>query len=202
MATAFHAGTASPAAYAHACGSSEDYSVFSAEQRRCETSTVSGRTPSLSLSLSSVQSSSVCLCVRVLISYISGNSHMAKHEMRTITGDKWDAGIWGSRAMPPSYTNTPPRAKLYFFFGEDDHWVADETRDGLIQRYGRAMNHGFEEEKDNEKEKDRWRSVMEIDQSGISHGFCLSMYKSCHSFKFHHVLFGFEVREGRKEADL
>ena len=61
--------------------------------------------------------------------------YMGCDEMRQITVDKWDADVWG--AVHPSPTNVP-RPKLFFYFGENDHWVADHTRDDLMRCRGRG----------------------------------------------------------------
>lgn len=80
---------------------------------------------------------------------------LACDEIETITRDKWSDEIWG--ATHPSPTGVP-RPKLYFFFGEDDHWVSGKTRDELI-----SMKGGEEE----------WRPKMEVDTTGLPHGFCI-----------------------------
>lgn len=73
--------------------------------------------------------------------------------MREITSDRWKDEIWGSAIDPAG-----PR--LFFYFGDPDHWVADKTRDELIAT--RAYREGSEEQ---------WRPRMEIDRMGIPHGF-------------------------------
>lgn len=91
--------------------------------------------------------------------------HMAADELQTITHDRWDEEIWG--AADPSPVEAP-RPKLFFLFGKDDHWVADETRDELMAARGRARG----ERRDGE----RWKPVMEVDESGIPHGFCIGEF--------------------------
>ncbi|KAF2404185.1 hypothetical protein EJ06DRAFT_578878 [Trichodelitschia bisporula] len=81
--------------------------------------------------------------------------HMARDEMSLITTDTWDAEIWG--AAHPSPTGTA-RSQLFFYFGEEDHWVAEETREEIIRARG-----GGED----------WRPRMEVDEGGIPHGFCV-----------------------------
>ena len=79
---------------------------------------------------------------------------MAKDEMNEITPDRWGETIWGSpRVHPP---------KLFFYFGRSDHWVADRTRDDLIIE--RAHRGGDDSE---------WKPRMEVDSTGIPHGFCI-----------------------------
>ncbi|KAF1812036.1 hypothetical protein P152DRAFT_42715 [Eremomyces bilateralis CBS 781.70] len=85
--------------------------------------------------------------------------HLGLDEVKQITTDKWDAEIWG--AAHPSPVGRRP--KLFFYFGENDHWVADRTRDDLIRIRGRGK-HGGEEE---------WRPKMEVDGKGIPHAFSI-----------------------------
>lgn len=84
--------------------------------------------------------------------------HMARDEMNEITVDKWDDDVWGSAA-----SSDHARTKLYFYFGENDHWVANRTRDDLLAT--RAYEAGTAE---------HWKPRMESDQNGIPHGFCMS----------------------------
>ena len=121
------------------------------------------------------------------------HSYMARDEMRVIKGDKWGAEVWGSGAasslshIEKGEKEKPNPAKLYFLFGEKDHWVANEARDELVRQRGRAADCGMEIVKAKEKAKgdcdcdeyhgsdDEWKALMAIDRSGIPHGFCLSM---------------------------
>jgi hypothetical protein len=85
--------------------------------------------------------------------------HMARDEMFQIDTDFWDDEVWGA-ATPSEHKHA--RATLRFLFAKKDHWVADETRDRLIQ--ARARGYGSE----------AWKPVMEIDETGEwPHGFCL-----------------------------
>jgi hypothetical protein len=86
--------------------------------------------------------------------------HMARDEMFQIDTDFWDDDVWGAATPSP---HRHARATLRFLFAKKDHWVADETRDMLIQT--RARGYGNEE----------WKPIMEIDERGEwPHGFCLS----------------------------
>lgn len=84
--------------------------------------------------------------------------------MKTITADAWDDELWGIFEAQNSSSN---KTKLYFYFGTDDHWVADETRDELIA--ARAAT-GQAEDED--------KPTMEIDTHGTPHGFCISKLRS------------------------
>lgn len=80
--------------------------------------------------------------------------------MKTITADAWDDELWGvSKAQDLSSNKT----KLYFYFGTDDHWVANETRDELIAARAATGQSGDEN-----------KPTMEIDTHDTPHGFCIS----------------------------
>lgn len=74
--------------------------------------------------------------------------------MRTITSDKWADDIWGTGTT----SSTDPPTKLLFYFGQNDHWVAEQTRDEIIEVRGRA--HGGPK--------------MLVCEDGVPHAFCLS----------------------------
>lgn len=82
---------------------------------------------------------------------------MARDELRDITTDKWDSEIWGA-----AYPAETPRPKLFFYFGEQDHWVANETRDQMIAARAYSGTTGEE-----------WKPRMEIDTGGVPHGFVI-----------------------------
>ncbi|KAF2218785.1 hypothetical protein BDZ85DRAFT_65056 [Elsinoe ampelina] len=82
---------------------------------------------------------------------------LARHELVDISADKWDDEIWGVVA-PASGTKT----KLFLYFAEVDHWIADETRDQIIA--ARAYSGKVDEED---------RPVMEIDTNEVPHDFCI-----------------------------
>jgi len=84
--------------------------------------------------------------------------HMGCDEMISITTDKWDSEVWG--AVHPSPTKIS-RARLFFYFGEDDHWVANHTRDDLMRCRARGES------------DDEWKPWMEVDKLEIPHGFCI-----------------------------
>ncbi|KAJ5322774.1 hypothetical protein N7452_011063 [Penicillium brevicompactum] len=72
--------------------------------------------------------------------------HMAADEMRTITSDKWGDDIWGAHE---------PVAKLFFYFGRNDHWVAEKTRDEIVKR------------------GEKGGPTMVVCEEGLPHAFCL-----------------------------
>ncbi|KAF2457198.1 hypothetical protein BDY21DRAFT_386006 [Lineolata rhizophorae] len=91
--------------------------------------------------------------------------HMARTEMEDIKADKWGEEVWGASAAQDT---TPSVPKLYFYFGQNDHWVSDKTRDQLIRHRGRSSN-----SLDSPGSEERWKPAMEVDQNGIPHAFCI-----------------------------
>lgn len=88
---------------------------------------------------------------------------MAADEMRTITSDKWDDDIWGVAHA------REPITKVFFYFGVDDHWVAEKTRDEIIAARGQSDGSG---------------PKMFICEEGLPHAFCISKLEFyVHSFQ-------------------
>ncbi|GAB7343765.1 hypothetical protein MBLNU457_1739t1 [Dothideomycetes sp. NU457] len=84
--------------------------------------------------------------------------YLAKNELDVITTDMWDDEVWGvEKAKGKS-----KRPKMFFYFGENDHWVADKTRDDLIAARASKEVVGDED-----------KPVMEIDKQGVGHDFCI-----------------------------
>ncbi|KAJ5534159.1 hypothetical protein N7527_000413 [Penicillium freii] len=79
--------------------------------------------------------------------------HMAADEMRTITSDKWSDDVWGVASA------REPIAKLFFYFGRNDHWVADQTRDEIVAVRGRKGGQDG--------------PTMVVCEKGLPHAFCL-----------------------------
>ena len=88
--------------------------------------------------------------------------------MQEITEDRWDKDIWGTAEPSHGYT----RPKLILYFGQYDHWVADHTRNDLIQT--RAYQEGS---------SDKWKPRMLVDGEGIPHSFCISKWLSWSNWK-------------------
>ncbi|KAG9514974.1 hypothetical protein KCU93_g9630, partial [Aureobasidium melanogenum] len=85
--------------------------------------------------------------------------YLAGHEMKAITTDAWDDELWGISKAQSSNNN---KTRLYFYFGTDDHWVANETRDELIAARAATGKVGEED-----------KPTMEVDTYGTPHGFCI-----------------------------
>lgn len=81
-----------------------------------------------------------------------GSRHMAADEMQTITSDKWSDDVWGMSNVKD------PVTQLFFYFGRNDHWVAERTRDEVIELRGRTEG----------------SPKMVVCEEGLPHAFVLS----------------------------
>ncbi len=90
--------------------------------------------------------------------------HLGKDELRTIKEDTWSEDLWeiSDSALAEKHDVT----KFFFYFGEKDHWVADEFRDAFIRS---REEHGRRE---GPKHKQGKTQIM-IDQENIPHAFCI-----------------------------
>ncbi len=93
---------------------------------------------------------------------------MGRHELLEMTHDKWSDDVWnGPLPGPASGDNVKiDRPNLYFYWGENDHWIDNRTRDQVIASRARRRNDAGEVEGPH----------MEIDTLGTPHDFCISMY--------------------------
>ncbi|PUU83278.1 hypothetical protein B9Z19DRAFT_1061079 [Tuber borchii] len=69
---------------------------------------------------------------------------LAREEMEIITEDAWGEEIWKCNDT-----------SLAFYFGRNDHWVAEETREKLLEARGTGVK-------------------MIVCEDGLPHGFCIS----------------------------
>lgn len=88
--------------------------------------------------------------------------YMARHELLEMTHDKWSDDVWSVSSPPSGSLPVIDRPKLYFYWGENDHWISNRTRDSVIVTRART------ETTDNSKPH------MEIDTRGIPHDFCIT----------------------------
>ncbi|KAK3936628.1 lipid droplet-associated hydrolase [Diplogelasinospora grovesii] len=98
--------------------------------------------------------------------------HLGKDELGTITEERWSEELWEvaedlkeeeEEAEAQGDRNTARSVpKFFFYFGEDDHWVANECRDEFIEKRTAHNNRG----------SGRTRIVM--DEDGIPHAFCIN----------------------------
>lgn len=109
--------------------------------------------------------------------------HMAKDELAQLTHDKWSDDFWGTsttlvtaversaanntgsaQAQPSKSSMSGSHTQLHFYWGYDDHWIAQDTRDRIIKTRARVAG----------RDGDDLKPIMEIDSNGIGHAFCLS----------------------------
>jgi Lipid-droplet associated hydrolase len=78
---------------------------------------------------------------------------MAADEMRDISNDKWSDEVWGTASSGSRLPN------LIFYFGRNDHWVAERTRNKIIATRG---VHGGPK--------------LIVCEDGLPHAFCISEF--------------------------
>ncbi|BCS29818.1 bifunctional triacylglycerol lipase/ester hydrolase [Aspergillus puulaauensis] len=84
--------------------------------------------------------------------------HMGADEMRTITTDKWSDDVWGvSKAKEGPQPQQQLLTRLFFYFGRNDHWVAEQTREEIIAARGAVQN----------------GPKMIVCEESLPHAFCL-----------------------------
>jgi hypothetical protein len=87
---------------------------------------------------------------------------MARDELLEITTDKWHDNVWDQHTAT-QYTIDRPQ--LYFFWGDNDHWVPNSARDKIIYDHARLTGKPVPD--------DCGRPYMEVDDSNIPHDFCI-----------------------------
>ncbi|GFN20777.1 hypothetical protein AtubIFM55763_002700 [Aspergillus tubingensis] len=100
--------------------------------------------------------------------------HMAADEMRTITTDKWSDDVWGiasSSSSSSSGGNADDKltaSRMFFYFGRNDHWVAEKTREEIIQAKATAKSSSMVG-----RGKGGTGPTMVVCEDGLPHAFCL-----------------------------
>ena len=93
---------------------------------------------------------------------------MAADEIREISADKWSDEIWGtftaSATSSGSAVSRPPM-KLVFYFGRNDNWVAEQTRDDIIKARSPKSRLEAGDQATGPK--------MVVCEDGVLHGFCI-----------------------------
>ena len=100
---------------------------------------------------------------------VSQALHMARFELLEMTEDKWDDQVWGGDLLSTAQAPSQPdidRPKLYFYWGNDDHWIDNATRDSVIAK--RARN--------GEGPASSAGPWMEVDTRGTGHDFCVGKF--------------------------
>ncbi|KAK7750263.1 hypothetical protein SLS62_007780 [Diatrype stigma] len=89
--------------------------------------------------------------------------HMGMDEMQVIGDDVWDEELWGiereaeAEAEADQQGQQVPSPRFYFFFGKNDHWVADHYRDMFIEK----------------RQKQIERTKLIVDEGDLPHAFCI-----------------------------
>ena len=86
---------------------------------------------------------------------------MARDELLEMTHDKWPNSVWDTSAAPAESAIDKP--SLYFYWGANDHWIDNTTRDNVVATRARTDRSG-----------DEGKPHMEIDTNGIPHDFCIT----------------------------
>ncbi|KAK4501209.1 hypothetical protein PRZ48_007016 [Zasmidium cellare] len=97
--------------------------------------------------------------------------YLAADEMHQIRHDKWHPShVWGAQDPTVDVTKTSvkasaatPRTKLFFYWGRDDYWVDNTSRNRLIEKRARRVDN----------ETHAGRPTMVIDQHSMDHCFSL-----------------------------
>lgn len=86
--------------------------------------------------------------------------------MNEIQDDRWqDDEIWAIEPHATSNDKTSASAhNMIFYFGRDDHWVANATRDKIIR---------VKEEQKAKLEADPDRLRFIVCEDEVAHGFCI-----------------------------
>ena len=116
--------------------------------------------------------------------------HLARDEMRSITEDKWDEKVWGAATAEGTNERDTAHSNLTLYWGQgvnlsisncelmtmltyrQDKWVANHTRDELINA------HGHRSPVQSCADTDHWEPTMLIDRDGIPHDFCTTYRNS------------------------
>ncbi|KAL4784604.1 hypothetical protein BJX76DRAFT_213778 [Aspergillus varians] len=89
--------------------------------------------------------------------------HMGADEMRTITTDKWSDDVWGVSGATASESQGQSQrqllTRLFFYFGRNDHWVAEQTREEIVAARGAT--------------KTGTGPKMIVCEEALPHAFCL-----------------------------
>jgi len=84
--------------------------------------------------------------------------------MRLIREDKWSEELW--EISEDAKTKAQSSARFYFFFGKNDHWVADHYREEFIKKRSQKISN----------------TRVVVDEGKIPHAFCIGSYSSSRPF--------------------
>lgn len=102
---------------------------------------------------------------------------LGKDEMDMITNDKWGEEVWGAATDPLTNSKDTIHSNLVFFWGSNDRWVAQKTRNELIDARGfrksKTLSSAASSISEASSPADGWKPSMFIDDKKIPHGFCI-----------------------------
>ncbi|KAL8731964.1 MAG: hypothetical protein Q9166_003096 [cf. Caloplaca sp. 2 TL-2023] len=102
---------------------------------------------------------------------------LGKDEMDMITDDKWGEEVWGAATEPGTNSKDTIHSNLVFFWGKNDKWVAEKTRNELIAARGyrksKVSSSAASSISDVSSPADGWKPSMFVDDRKIPHGFCI-----------------------------
>ncbi|KAJ0114880.1 hypothetical protein J7T55_004622 [Diaporthe amygdali] len=91
--------------------------------------------------------------------------YLAMDEMVVISQETWAEELWEIGEEAVAHSSDVP--KFFFFFGKNDHWVANKYRDQFIDK---REEHASREAAPKHK---RARTRIEIDEGDLPHDFCV-----------------------------
>ncbi|KAL8834440.1 MAG: hypothetical protein Q9170_003736 [Blastenia crenularia] len=101
---------------------------------------------------------------------------LGKDEMDQITDDRWGKEIWGAATEPGTNSKDTISSNLVFFWGRKDAWVAQKTRNDLINARGFRVSPSLKKRSSSSlasSPEEGWKPTMFIDDGRIPHGFCI-----------------------------
>ncbi|KAL9604252.1 MAG: hypothetical protein Q9219_000650 [cf. Caloplaca sp. 3 TL-2023] len=101
---------------------------------------------------------------------------LGKDEMDQITDDRWGKEIWGAATEPGTNSKDTISSNLVFFWGRRDAWVAQKTRNDLINARGFRVSPSLKKRSSSNlasSAEEGWKPTMFIDDGRIPHGFCI-----------------------------
>jgi pimeloyl-ACP methyl ester carboxylesterase len=81
--------------------------------------------------------------------------HMGMDEMQVIADDTWEDELW--EIATEAQVHDRPLPKFFFFFGQNDIWVANRVRDAFIEKRRRQVE----------------RTRLIVDEGKLPHAFCI-----------------------------
>ncbi|KAL8951767.1 MAG: hypothetical protein Q9222_002288 [Ikaeria aurantiellina] len=103
---------------------------------------------------------------------------LGKDEMDLITDDKWGEEVWGAATDPYTDSKDTIHSNLVFFWGKNDKWVAQKTRNDLIAARGFRRSKLTSSDSASlassmSSPADGWKPSMFVDETRIPHNFCI-----------------------------